>query len=200
MKKIGNTWLPDGDSFFPAYFERGDVFEQSNLDAALFHVKRWDVAIDGGAHVGSWSRYMAGKFQTVVAFEPHPENYQCLLANCMPHGVVCVPAALGARRGSVSLESGNNSGCWHVVEGGKLPMIQLPDFGALDFLKLDLEGYESDALMGCLSQLNRYRPVVLIEEKSLPHKPLTYAARKILEGMGYRQVATAGRDVVFACE
>jgi hypothetical protein len=198
MKKVGNTWLPDGDSFFPAYFEKSDVFEQINLDAALFHVKRWGVAVDGGAHVGSWSRYMASRFQTVVAFEPHPENFACLTANCVPHGVICVPAAIGAERGCIGLESGNNSGCWHAVPGGKLPMIRLPDFGALDFLKLDLEGFEYEALVGCYSQLERYRPVVLIEEKDLPHKRLDYRARKLLEGMGYRQVAASGRDVVFA--
>ena len=77
-------------------------------------------------------------------------------------------------------------------------MIALPDFGALDFLKLDLEGYEADALEGCIEQLKRYRPVVLIEEKNLPHKELDYAARKLLVGIGYAEVARSGRDVVFA--
>ena len=41
-------------------------------------------------------------------------------------------------------------------------------------------------------------PVVLIEEKNLPHKELDYAARKLLEGLGFREVAASGRDVVFA--
>jgi Methyltransferase FkbM domain len=77
-------------------------------------------------------------------------------------------------------------------------MIALPDFGALDFLKLDLEGYETDALEGCVDQLKRYRPVVLIEEKNLPHKALDYSARRLLESLDFREVARSGRDVVFA--
>lgn len=198
MKRAGNTWLPNNDEYFAPFFEKSDIFEGDNLATALSHVKRWDVAIDGGAHVGSWARAMASRFATVAAFEPHPENFACLVNNCAPHGVICIPAALGRARASVSLESGNNSGCWHVVEGGSLPMITLPDFGALDFLKLDLEGYEAEALEGCIEQLKRYRPVVLIEEKNLPHKDLDFAARRLLEGLEYREVARSGRDVVFA--
>ena len=58
MKLAGNTYLPDNDEFFVNYFKLGDVFERKSLDIAIEHVKKWDVAVDGGAHVGSWSRFL----------------------------------------------------------------------------------------------------------------------------------------------
>ena len=199
MKKHGNTWLPDGDTFFPRYFDQVDVFEGQNLLTALQFVKGWSVAVDGGAHVGSWSRYMSKLFSTVAAFEPHPDNFECLQANVWGlENVRCFNVALGKEPGEMALAAGNNGGCWHRVEGAGVQVVTLPDFGALDFLKLDIEGFEADVIEGASELIEKYRPVVLIEEKALPHKPLDYAARRLLEQMKYKEVARCGRDVVFA--
>lgn len=199
MKKAGNTWLPDGDEFFPPYFEKSDVFEGGNLLAALKHVRTFGVAVDGGAHVGSWSRFMAGFFKEVYAYEPHPQNFECLMANCGQYqNVHCLNVALGKEYGEMALAKGNNGGCWYKVEGSGVKVIPLPDFGALDFLKLDIEGFEADVIEGGMKLIEKYRPVVLIEEKNLPHKRLDYSARRLLEKMDYREVARSGRDVVFA--
>lgn len=199
MKLVGRTWIPDGDTFFPPYFERGDVFELGNLLTALKHVRGWEVAVDGGAHVGSWSRYMADKFARVYAYEPHPDNYECLIANCGHlENVQPMRFALGKENGEIALAAGNNGGCWHQVPGRGTLVMPLPDVGALDFLKLDIEGFEADVIEGAAEQIQRYRPVVLIEEKALPHKPLDYSARRLLELMDFREVGRSGRDVVFA--
>ena len=199
MKKIRNTWIPDNDTFFVPYIERRDVFEQGNLDTALKFVREWNVAVDGGAHVGSWSRYMASRFRDVYAYEPQPDNFECLKANCGHlENVHCNNLALGKDCGAVALAPGNNGGCWYQVPGSGVQMIPLPDFGALDFLKLDIEGFEADVIEGAIDLIDRYRPVVLIEEKNLPHKPLDYKARRLLEMLDFREVARSGRDVVFA--
>lgn len=198
MKKVANTWLPDDDDYFPPFFQHCDVFEPGNLLTALKFVRQWDVAVDGGAHVGSWSRHLARRFKQVYAFEPQPQNFECLVANTQGLSVECIPHALGRIEGEIALAPGKNSGCWHQVEGAGVKVIPLPDFGALDFLKLDLEGFEAEAIEGAADLLLKYRPIVLIEEKHLPHKPLDYSARRLLELMDFREVARSGRDVVFA--
>jgi hypothetical protein len=49
-----------------------------------------------------------------------------------------------------------------------------------------------------IDQIRRYRPVIVIEEKNLAHKPLTYEARHLLESIGYKEVGQAHKDVIFA--
>lgn len=194
---VGNTCVPD-DPYFIEEFSKCDVFEQENLDLALSFVKNFRVAVDGGAHVGSWTRYLAKKFHFVSAFEPNAENYECLAINTLGLSNVSITRlGLSASFGTFGLASGNNSGCWHLVEGYGINTIPLPDYGALDFLKLDVEGHEADVLKASESILKRYKPVVLIEEKALPHKPLTYDARQVLEGLGFRELARIRRDVIF---
>lgn len=198
MKLANNTYVPDGDNYFSNYFQGSDVFEQENLDLALSFVKHFNVAIDGGAHVGSWTRYMSNKFECVVAFEPNPVNFECLVLNTAEcNNVILSKFGLGATEHTGSLSQGNNSGCWHVVSGTDIKLRKLPDFGSLDFVKLDIEGFEGFALTGMYSQLQRYKPIVLIEEKDLPHKPLDYDARRVLESLGYKELAAIGRDVIF---
>lgn len=197
MIKAGNTWVSDGDAYFANYFQGSDTFEQANLDLALSFVKKFDVAVDCGAHVGSWTRYMSSKFDFVAAFEPNPANYECLLLNAPFNNVVPFPMGLSDSTGNADLAGGNNSGCWHVVPGDSIKLITLPDFGALDFIKIDVEGLEDKVIRGAIGQIRKYRPIVLIEEKNLPHKPLDYSARSILELNGYKELAKSGRDVIF---
>jgi len=198
MQLAGNTWVPDADTYFGNYFKGGDVFEQENLDLALSFVEQFGVAVDGGAHVGSWTRHMAGKFDLVAAFEPKPENFECLVMNTLDcSNVVLSRFGLSDTAHEGALREGNNSGCWHVTEGNDIRLRPLPDFGALDFIKLDIEGYEYNALLGAIKQLYKYSPIVLIEEKDLPHKPQDYKARQLLESIGYRELASIGRDVIF---
>lgn len=198
MVLVNNTYVPDGDSYFINYFKGSDVFEQENLDLALSFVTRWGVAIDGGAHVGSWTRYMANKFDCVVAFEPKHSNFECLVLNTEQcNNVILSKFGLSATEHTGSLSQGNNSGCWHVTTGNEIKLRKLPDFGALDFVKLDIEGFEVFALTGMYEQLEKYKPIVLIEEKELPHKPLNYDARKVLESLGYKELAKIGKDVIF---
>lgn len=200
MFKAGNLWVPDGDTYFAPIFKGGDVFELGNLLAGLQEVTQWGCAVDGGAHVGSWTRYLATKFDRVFAFEPQPQNFECLVANTgeFPN-VRRFRNALGDVFAEVGLDPGNNTGCWHVGEGDGVAMVQLDllNIVNLGYLKLDVEGYEWHALMGGLSTLNRCRPVVQIEEKKLPHSYNAPTARELLEGIGYREVARAGRDVIF---
>ena len=205
MQKAGNTWLPDGDCFFAPYFAKCDIFEPANLFTGLKYVTNWDCAIDGGAHVGSWSRALAAKFGQVYAYEPQPDNFYCLIANTAHlSNVTQHRVALGDRWGRVGLASGNNSGCWHIQDGKGADLMPLDDCLYLakrevGYLKLDVEGYEWYALTGARNLIERCKPVIQIEEKKLPHSYPCPLARNLLESMGYEEVDKSGRDVIFTC-
>lgn len=205
MQKVGSTWIPDGDHCFATVFSKSDIFTPQDLLAGLEFVKEWDCAIDGGAHVGSWTRYLARGFNQVYAFEPQVDNYQCLSANT--NGLANVEArrtALGDRwRAFVGLEPGTNTGGWHIKEGQGVSMMPLDEFGPLTkrkvgYLKLDVEGYEYYALVGAKSLVERCNPVIQVEQKG--HEKKYYDspdARSLLNSWGYKEVAKSGRDVIF---
>ena len=56
----------------------------------------------------------------------------------------------------------------------------------LDFLKLDVEGGELDALRGATELLSSFRPVALIEVQDVRTRPWGYAAREIIDFMQQR--------------
>jgi len=76
MRKSGLMWVRDDDTFIPARFEStGDAFELDHLAAALAFCPHRRVAIDVGAHYGSWARQLGRQFEYVLAFEPVADTY-----------------------------------------------------------------------------------------------------------------------------
>lgn len=202
MQKAGNLWVPDGDWYFGHYFStQGDCFEEYGLIAGLDYVKNFRTAVDGGAHVGSWTRKLAQKFERVYAFEPQDDNRLCLYRNVeLLDNVFALPTALGAEAGTASLNSGNNSGCWHLTPGGAVDIIPLDQHQIkdLDYLKLDVEGFEYFALKGAEETVKRSHPVIQIEEKKLPHSyDAPMSARELLKSWGYKEARKVYRDVIF---
>ena len=201
--------LPAADTYFAPLLEaepRG--FEIDHLDEALKHCKRWRCAVDGGAHIGTWAAYLAGRFERVIAYEPAPDTFACLENNLHPHGNArAVQCALGEKYGVAALSDDarrpGNTGARHLCKGGGIEVRPLDREGyeELDFLKLDLEGYEYFALCGAYETLKRCRPVVLIEEKNgmaQRYGLAPAAARSLLEGLGAREVARVRNDCIFS--
>lgn len=202
MQKAGNLWVPDSDWYFGPYFANGnDVFEKIVLLTGLRHVKQFRTAVDGGAHVGSWTRYLAKRFATVHAFEPQTENFDCLVANTSDLvNVYLSKTALGDEFKKARMEPGNNTGCWHLADGDDVYVNTLDsrEIHNVDYLKLDVEGYEYFALKGAEETVKRSHPIIQIEEKKLPHSYECPPARELLKQWGYMQIDQYGRDIVFA--
>ena len=49
--------------------------------------KAFDLAIDGGANIGSWTLLLAEKFSVVQSFEPNHEAFICLQQNINEWGL-----------------------------------------------------------------------------------------------------------------
>jgi hypothetical protein len=95
----------------------------------------------------------------------------------------------------------------HSDEGGgeakTVPVFTLDMFGFddVDYIKIDVEGFEKKVLLGARRTLDRHNPLIVIEQN---HVVLDgdeqYSAKHHLESIGYRQVAVDGRgwDFVMA--
>lgn len=207
MIKAGNLFIPEGDKFFHAKFTgSGDKFDFASLRTAVNHSPRRGVAVDVGAHVGSWSVHLSRWFREVIAFEPNDVNYECLIANTkgIPN-ILCCNAALGKDKsvGSVT-KHGTNSGCYRVVDGNDFQIVRLDDFGLmeLDLLKIDVEGFEGAVIAGSMDVIGTYRPTIMIENNGLG--PKLYKSdwidpEPLLKRLRYKMVKKVQHDEVWVC-
>lgn len=208
MKQFGEMWCLDDDEYFERFFQQtGDQFEIENLYAALAFTKSRRVAIDGGAHYGSWTRYLSREFQVVHAFEPCVPIFECLQRNT-EHltNVVLHNEALGNSNQKVTIvypENVDNTGCGMVEEGGNILMNKIDDYslGNVDFIKLDLEGFEYETLLGAERTLIRCMPVIIFEDKGFGNRFSSTElnnAHTFLESIGAFQLGVVRkRDYIY---
>ena len=130
------------------------------------------VAIDGGAHVGSWSEALAEHFGKVIAFEPEPESFRALCANMGElRNVECRNEALLEEAGRVDVlapRPKRQQLTSRIVErskSGAIRCIAIDDLNLVQcgLIKLDLEGSEPLALEGARRTIMRCRPALIVE-------------------------------------
>ena len=206
MKTVGAYKLPDEETAFNRFIEKTGGWQLDHLETALTFVPedRCGHAVDCGASFGSWSLRMAWRFRHVYAFEPAPEVFECLVANTKDEPrIQCFEYGLGEKNKLVRLVGDpSNTGARYIAEGKggtlrieALDSLHLP---GLDFLKVDVEGYETFVLRGARETISKFRPVIIIEDKGwaqrygLPHPAPIF----FLESLGMKIVHTIGYDTI----
>lgn len=129
------------------------------------------VVVDGGAFIGDHTVAFADRVGIeghVWAFEPEPDAFDCLIFNTQGRQqITLLPAALGASRSFVKLArwERNGSATYVVPSEDGIDVVPLDAFvfERLDFMKLDLEGFELQALRGAAQTIARHHPVMVIE-------------------------------------
>jgi FkbM family methyltransferase len=136
------------------------------------------VFVDIGAHVGWYSLRAAravGSTGLVIALEPDPKNRHQLETNLSLNKVrncKVVPLAAWSRPGRMPWRPGQES-VWHKIdeqEGSEvIEAARVDDIVAkwnlerVDWIKMDIEGGEVEALKGAAATLCRFRPALFIE-------------------------------------
>lgn len=210
MKRVQGWAYPDSDEFMLHEMKPDGSYQASHLHAAVAHVTARGVALDGGAHVGTWSRILSGLFTRVIAVEPSDDTFEALADNMRSFGCDNVElhhAALGAAPGQVHMTIDprgaalKNTGARYVQAGGTIPLYTIDAWHleALDFLKLDVEGSEALALAGARETLRRCRPIVLFENKGFWRRygQPKHAPHDVLTSVGYRFLEAAGKDSIW---
>jgi FkbM family methyltransferase len=153
-------------------------YEPEVRQAVREHVRPGDVVVDIGANVGCIALLAAaitGPAGRVIAIEPNPDNVQMLYRGILLNGfehVDVLPYAASNRRAVLALTGGTSnthlvSGRAADAEGYCVQSIALDETLAwlprLDFVKIDIEGYEPLALEGFTRSIERWRPTLLAE-------------------------------------
>jgi FkbM family methyltransferase len=144
------------------------------------------LVIDAGANFGHYAltaANMIGPNGLVIAFEPHPDTFALIDANCglLPHdNFVAIQAGLGAFDGTMELysDSANPGGHsfyeWN-LRGTKefyqsVQVYSLDSFLSeqghvrpVDVIKIDVQGFEMEVLRGAARTIERDQPAILCE-------------------------------------
>jgi FkbM family methyltransferase len=179
--RFDEWWLPDGETHLQHWMQTTNCREHGRLTyqrhkylAALPYVRQRRRAIDVGAHVGLWSFFLAQDFACVEAFEPIAAHRDCWRRNMagQPNAAMHECAlGDGSCRAAVMLtddesSSGDTRIAFEAVGGlTSLDVLDRFVFDDVDFMKIDVEGYERYVLAGAVETIQRCRPVVIVEQK-----------------------------------
>ena len=171
-KYIGRSLIEHGEF---AHFEAEEFRELVKSGMTVV-----DVGANIGVHTLTFSK-LVGREGRVYAYEAHPDNFYLLCANLALNdvqNVLPVNKAAGEKRdflpiprmdltgeinnyGSFSLDE-KYTHCTDLIE-------VVPVFNDCQFLKIDVEGYESQVLRGCATMIQRCRPWIHVENDRSDH-------------------------------
>jgi len=155
---------------------RGLFFEHEELTFLAEALPRGMRIVDVGANTGNHTVFFAGVMQSasVLPIEPLPRAAAALRAAVSENRLANVDLsalgrAVGAEEGTLrpvpSVTAG--LGATHFVPdpAGNVPLVPLDRLvsGKVDFLKLDVEGMEMEALAGAARLIAEHRPTLYVE-------------------------------------
>ncbi len=139
------------------------------------------IGFDVGAHRGYWSILYQKRVLPaglIIAWEPHPKNYQKLLENIVKNNIShIIPLRLAAWRESTLLSfeesseldiksflvKAKESQKGSILATSVDKLVDSLGLPRLDWIKMDIEGAEVEALKGAMKTLSRYKPTLWIE-------------------------------------
>lgn len=142
----------------------------------ICRVEVGDVVIDGGAYTGNTAFYfhsLAGPTGKIYSFEPSKKTFAMLSESIKIAGlsnIVPVHAALSRKEGTCSLLHDGRPGARVLSNDhkGSVPVLSIDEFfidklhSKVDFIKLDIEGAELDALEGAKRIIQKFTPKMAI--------------------------------------
>ena len=181
----GRWWIPQGDDFVLPF----NLAEQQRqiYGTGEQQVKSGDIVLDCGANVGVFTRVALDRgARTVVAIEPAPENLESLRRNfpreiadgrviVYPKGVWDKDDVLTLRRDP----SNTAADSFVMLKEKNEASIQVPlttidklvaelKLERVDYIKMDIEGAETNALAGARATLAQYHPRLSLASYHIP--------------------------------
>lgn len=183
-----------------------EVYEPTETAFFLRSIKPGQTVVDVGANIGYYTLLLAravGPEGRVYAFEPEPRNFEILRQNVALNGyrnVVLENAAVSSAVGALDLfVNEKNLGDHQAYDSGEgrarvtVRSVTLDDYlengRPVDFVKMDIQGWEAAALAGMRATLEANPDVVLVSEvwpkgmRAAGFDPASYLGE--LEALGF---------------
>ena len=198
----------DGNSITYAYVRDGS-YEDPELALFAANLRPGDIFLDIGANAGLFSICATQTIRSghIYSFEPLPSTFgelrENIALNQAERLVTPVMAALSDHAGEGLITTGFH-GCNYLIgpdsalPATRIALDTLDGFVArekidhIDFIKIDVEGWELPVAQGGLETLRRLRPMLLVELMEYPTdfhdraKPDYRELLKLMAGLGYQ--------------
>jgi len=196
MPTENSFWVLYGLHTEPTYLEDAGNGQQAQREDALKYIKQWRVCLDIGSNIGQWTRPLAKCFNSVVCFEPNPNFRECFNKNITEDNVLLWPYGLSDKEHTASQDF--NSTILQ-NEDGDISCRTLDSFGLtkVDFVKIDVDGFEVPLLQGAEKTLTENNPVINIEMKESKRPDIVSRSKQILENYGYKFHSRTKSDEVW---
>jgi FkbM family methyltransferase len=154
-------------------------FEKSELTNCEQYIARDSVVLDIGANLGTHAIRFASLADqgVVIAFEPAPSTFRLLTSNIHADRIIPINMAVSDATGLVDFFEAADDAYSSLKDTKRKPILGIRKvlavrldelFGQtsglrVDFVKIDVEGYEHNVLVGMQSLIDRCRPVIFCE-------------------------------------
>ncbi len=177
-------WVLYGQHTAPTHLEDAGNGQELQRNAALQYVDSWRTCLDIGSNVGQWTRPLAKQFQKVICFEPNPNFRECFERNIQRTNVTLFPYGLSDREHKAQQDF--NSTVLKNIDGDvECRTLDSFHIGNIDFVKIDVDGFEVPLLNGARETLTHNDPVINIEMKRDKRLDIVSKCESILKELGY---------------
>jgi FkbM family methyltransferase len=214
---IGPLYVDTDDPVIGRSIYLSGEYEHESIYKVKAHVKPGHNCIDIGANIGYYSKLLSsiiGDSGVVYCFEPLPSVFSLLQKNmdgC--YNAELYNMAVSDKTGVVPFtyntdNYGNNSlSSENVFDSKKksihVSTVRLDDIigdRKIDFIIIDVEGHELNALKGAENIIRRCRPIILMEYAIFYHKLDAYELLDFLRSCGYRLPLSNNEYVLMAMD
>ena len=180
-----NFWVLYSRHTKPTLVECGEEDTQpTQRKGALKYVQSWRRCVDIGSNVGMWTRELAQKFKLVYCFEPNPNFNECFRRNITENNVKLFEFGLSNKEHTASQEF-NSTQITNTPGDVQCRTLDSFNLNDIDFIKIDVDGFEIEVLEGAVETITRNKPVINIEMKRLKRPDICKKIRRILRGLSY---------------
>ena len=180
----------------PTFLKDAGPGQEPQRTTALSYVKKWNTCIDIGSQFGFWTRPLLKKFKTVHCFEPNPLFRECFLKNIPLDNVTLHP--YGLSNSEHTAHQSNDGQVLSMKEGSvQCKTLDSFKFDNVDFIKIDVDGFEHQVLIGAKQTIKKFNPVINIEMKKMKRSLTVFNCTNFLKKRGYRMAKRVKSDEVW---
>jgi len=198
-----NYWVLYASHDKPKFFKDAGGGQKAQREASMKYVSSYRNALDIGSNIGQWTRPLAKIFDKVICFEPNPNFRECFKRNISESNVILHPYGLSshehtAEQGKTDTHLNHKVGDTDPREGDiQCKSLDSFDLRNVDYIKIDVDGFEVPLLEGARETLAVNSPVINIEMKRRKRPMITRKATGILNDLGYQYVKTTKSDEIW---
>jgi FkbM family methyltransferase len=210
MKFINNWYLPEEDTHFEKYFLQNQNYQFTQRLNSLKFVNSFKLAIDIGACVGFWAKDLCKIFSKVICFEPYKPSADCLEKNLnyfKNYNLYRIGLSKNSGTSRLFFNKESIGGNTLVQDGANFKnFIDIPirtldnyNFKNVNYIKMDIQFHELDALIGGTKTLKNNDPVLCIECARRNQKEINYTNEiiKFLKDLKYSIVGHHIKEIFF---